>query len=118
MLDTPGRHLALVLRLIYRLCENCKFPFLRDILNWSLHYVLWAAGLLRQSAPEAQGFYLRSTLMKITLEVRALSVFIFYTLGPCSQMDVLMPTHNLLINTLYIIYNQAAAKISSFDERK
>lgn len=32
-LDSLGRHLVLILCLIYRLCENCNFSFLHEILN-------------------------------------------------------------------------------------
>lgn len=108
MLDSLGRHLVLVLCLIYRLCANCNFSFLHEILNSLLRYVLWPP------APEAQKFYLRSTLMKIASEVRVLFLFLFYMLVPCSQMGALMHTYSLLINILHIVYNQAAAKNQFF----
>lgn len=63
------------------LCENGNFPFLHEILNYSLQRVLWAAGLPGQSALEAAGLYLRSVLMKITLQVRILSLFRFLHIG-------------------------------------
>lgn len=108
MLDSLGRHLVLVLCLIYRLCANCNFSFLHEILNSLLRYVLWPP------APEAQEFYLRSTLMKIASEVGVLFLFLFYMLVPCSQMGALMHTYSLLINILHIVYNQAAAKNQFF----
>lgn len=107
MLDTLGRHLVLILFDLQTLCENSNFSFLHEILNYSLCYVLWAAGLLWQ-------FALRRVLMKITLEVRVLSLFFFCTLGPCSPMRGLMHIHNLLMNILHLIHNQTTVRNQLF----
>ena len=108
MLDSLGRHLVLVLCLIYRLCANCNFSFLHEILNSLLHYVLWAI------SSWSTGILSEKCLNKIAAEVRVLFLFIFYMLVPCSQMGALMHTYSLLINVLHIVYNQAAAKNQFF----